>query len=131
MSNWLISNAKINKTIRKYRVFEEHVIRLLKIFRIDGTAYRHDRSEYGKIVYLCANLCSRRTKIVDWQIEWYSVLFYLKYMYLHDIWRQLVFLLPLMITSQMNNIQSSLHVYISSTFDFLCVFIHVRSWNIF
>ena len=36
----------------------EHVIRLLKIFRIVGTVNRHDRSEDGKIVYLCVNICA-------------------------------------------------------------------------
>lgn len=55
---------KINKTIRKYRVYVEHVIRLLKVFRIIGTLYRHNRDEMGKIVCLCANLCARRSLLL-------------------------------------------------------------------
>jgi hypothetical protein len=55
---------KINKNIRKYRVYVEHVIRLLKVFKIIGSLYRHNRDEMGRIVCLCANLCARRSLLL-------------------------------------------------------------------
>ena len=55
---------KLNKTIRKYRVYIEHVIRLLKIFKIIGSLYRHDRNNIGKIACLCAYLCARRARLL-------------------------------------------------------------------
>jgi hypothetical protein len=44
---------KINKNIRKYRVYVEHVIRLLKVFKIIESLYRHNRDEMGRIVLMC------------------------------------------------------------------------------
>jgi hypothetical protein len=55
---------KINKNIRKYRVYVEHVIRLLKVFKIIGSLYRHNRDEMGRILCLCANLCARRSLLL-------------------------------------------------------------------
>lgn len=53
----------LNTIIRARRVYVEHVIHLLKIFRILGTLYRHQRRHLASIVNLCAGLAVRRTKL--------------------------------------------------------------------
>jgi hypothetical protein len=54
---------KIIKRIRRYRVFVEHAIHVIKICSVISTLYRHSRAEIRDIVCLCACLAIRRTKL--------------------------------------------------------------------
>lgn len=52
-----------NRTLRKYRIFVEHVIYCIKKFTVIGTLYRHRREIMSRIVCLCACLAHRRAKL--------------------------------------------------------------------
>ena len=54
-----------NDLIVAHRVYVEHVIGRLKQYRIIGSVYRHDITELGRIVYLCACLTQRRVELLD------------------------------------------------------------------
>ena len=55
--------SQVNRRIRRYRVFIEHVIHLFKIFRVIGTLYRHRITHLSQIVLLCGCLAIRITKL--------------------------------------------------------------------
>ena len=45
------------------RVYDEHVIHLINLFRIIWTVYRHTRQNLVSIVKLCAGLAIRRKQL--------------------------------------------------------------------
>ena len=55
----------INRIISKKRVYAEHLIKELKIYRIIGILYRHPRWEVANIVEFCAGLSQRRLEFFE------------------------------------------------------------------
>lgn len=52
---------QVNAKIRTSRVYVEHAIRQVKIYKIIGSLYRHQRKDIAPIVELCAALSLRRS----------------------------------------------------------------------
>lgn len=58
--------AEINVTLRKHRIYVEHLIKHIKTFRVVGSLYyRHSRRRIAQIVELAAGLAQRRLKLFD------------------------------------------------------------------
>jgi len=57
-------SRSLNRRIRRRRVYVEHIIKLIKLYQIISTLYRHSREDISKIVCLCAQLAARRARLL-------------------------------------------------------------------
>ena len=57
--------VNINYAIKRRRIYVEHLIGHLKMYRVIGSLYHHRRRDMSRITQLCVGLAERRLHLFD------------------------------------------------------------------